>query len=144
MDAPVLLVSNTENGDLTNTFYLYEDTENGGYYIVDKNQYVFTTAVVDYDTIMNDPKNYYGTYMFGDANNVVTINSDNTANLIIDGQSTTVDYFYANKSWIQKNLQKDYDGAIILYANRGEQQYIFAINSDGNLLLADQFTFVKQ
>ena len=137
-----LIVVYEENiTDAVRLLWLDKD-ENGKYILSGNNEVEYGTKEITFNKLVNDPQNYYGTYVYS-ANNKVTVNSDGTAAFTLEGKTTSYKYFYADNAWLSAFVQKNYKGAIVLHNNDENALQIFEIDTNGNLVYGDAYTFVK-
>lgn len=98
---------------------------------------------ISFESLVGDPKNYYGNYLFN-ANNTLTLNENSNAIFIMNGVSASYHYFYADQSWLNLYTTVNYEAAIVLYNTESAQMQIFQVLKNGNLIYSDQYVFTKQ
>lgn len=102
---------------------------------------VLTTEEKTISSMVNDPKNYYGTYYYG-SNNSISINSSNIK-INISGNSSngTWYYRYVNRAMLEKYGLSGYSSGIIAY--NGSQYICFGFSGD-DLIMKGGYKFEKQ
>ena len=102
---------------------------------------VLTTEEKTISSMVNDPKDYYGTYYYG-SNNSIRINSSNI-NVNLDGNSSngTWYYRYVNRAMLEKYGLSGYSSGIIAY--NGSQYICFGFSGD-DLIMKGGYKFEKQ
>lgn len=102
---------------------------------------VLTTEEKTVSSMVNDPKDYYGTYYYG-SNNSIRINSSNI-NVNLDGNSSngTWYYRYVNRAMLEKYGLSGYSSGIIAY--NGSQYICFGFSGD-DLIMKGGYKFEKQ
>lgn len=101
-------------------------------------------TLLTFSSIMNDPKDYYGTYRNG--NSSLVVKSSGTADLV---QSTTETYLYryVSEEFLRRYFsQSNYEEALVLFKQNSNSYLIFGIINSNTLQIQsgfDTFTFQK-
>ena len=117
--------------------------ENESYKFETNEGIAVTSEQITFDEITNDPKNYYGTYRYNDF--YVTINEDGSSAMYLGNDTKTYSFIYMTKELVQASIEGNYsNNAIVLYSNDpSEGYYVFQIQDDNTLILANQYEFTK-
>lgn len=134
--SPSLLLYTTANRDRAIVWSVAKTED--GYELVCDDMHV-KTDVLTLSDLMNDPKDYYGTYRMDSF--YVTLGEDGTATMDIGEGEQKYPYFYADGNYVKKSFGKNYSAAIIVNVGNGNA-YPFKYEN-GELTLSDQYTFVK-
>lgn len=135
--------------------FIYTDSNNKNqavtFWVINKEggNYQFETSVGSQSTtdkttisdLTNDPKNYYGTYYYG--NLFVTLNEDGTAVMDLGTGAINYSYLYANQEYGTKWVGTYNEKSIIVFDKNSDGVYIFSMENSNTLILADQYEFTK-
>ena len=101
---------------------------------------VATTTILTMADVTNDPKDYYGTYMFQSF--YVVLNSDGSATMDLGEGAEQYMYMYADAAYLSTWYGKSYGAGIILTQKDVDGAVIFNYKN-GELILQDTYTFTK-
>ncbi|MBQ7294084.1 MAG: hypothetical protein IJW79_10145 [Clostridia bacterium] len=132
-----LLVYTDETKEKFNIFCIAY--QNGEYSIMLDDGDIVTPTVLTLADIMEDPKDYYGTYKLNSF--YVVLNKDGTAKINLGKEEEILPYLYVNQDYIYNFYKKNYNAAIVAYRDDGNA-YVFEYES-GKLTLGDQYVFEK-
>lgn len=139
-NSPALIVYKQTVDEPSHIFYLSKNVD-GSYAISSTQEIDYSTDLITFADLMDDPENYYGLYQLSEGN-TLELFEDGTATLVLDGESNDYDFFYANEDWL--DLQNiSYSPAIILPDKSSGSFYPFKIDNSGNMVLSNQYTFYK-
>jgi len=142
IDGSVLVLTKAGETEVARVLFLEKQVD-GSYTFEDQNGNAYSTEAITFAGLVSDPKDYYGTYTFN-AQNKLILQNDQSAEFTLDGVATTYSYFYADQGWLTLYTSKgSYTSAIVLYKDDLDGLYLFRIDSDGNMVYGDMYTFVK-
>ena len=137
-----VLVAYKDSPDSAERLFWIEET-NGNIGLLGNNNLSYGKDEITFESLVGDPKNYYGNYAFN-PNNTLELANTSKAVFAINGVSGSYNYFYADRAWLNLYTTVDYEAALVLYNAENNQMHIFRVLENGNLVYGDQYTFVKQ
>lgn len=103
-----------------------------------------STTVLTFQSIMNDPKDYFGTYVYGASSLIVK--SDETIDLI-EGTRKSYQYRYVTNVFLRRYFsQSNYNEALVVFEPNASSYLIFGIINNNTIEITSggsTYSFVK-
>ena len=128
------------SSDKSKVIVLAVEKTDGGYQLRTNGGAVATTKVLTMADVVNDPKDYYGTYTL--ENFYITLNEDGSAVMDLGEGAEQYQYMYADGSYLSTWYGKSYSAGIILSQVDSDGAVILHYQN-GALVLQDTYTFTK-
>ena len=138
VNAAALVIYENDIHNAVKVLYFSDDDS-----FVTKDGYKYSTEELTIDKMTDDPKNYYGDYVYSEGNSV-TVNEDGTAVFSLNGEATKYEYFYANTGWLLAHMNQNLKDSLVLHNNSENNLQIFTFIEDGNLVYGGEYIFEKQ
>jgi hypothetical protein len=115
----------TSDQEMILPFWVISNQSNNYEFLSNTNNVSFTREVITFETLLNDPKNYFGSYYYGGS--YVILNNDYTARLRLDAGETTWKFLYGNRAYNISLINEYIDHSIILYQEGSNSVQVFEI-----------------